>query len=71
MDINIVGRGTQTDALNTADTYNSLDPSGLRDRLRSFPDQCEQAWSQTQDFRFPDSWNNPVIVRVILELAVF
>ncbi|MFQ6028737.1 MAG: bifunctional phosphoglucose/phosphomannose isomerase [Dehalococcoidia bacterium] len=58
MVINVARRGVEALALDTTGIYDSLDPSGLRDRLRTFPDQCEEAWYQTRGLQLPDSWKN-------------
>ena len=44
--------------LDNPKTYDQLDPSGLRQRLRDLPRQCEAAWrqSQAQTLKLPDDW---------------
>ena len=46
--------------LDNPKTYERLDPSGLRKRLRDFPHQCEAAWqqSQAQALKLPDDWKH-------------
>ncbi len=36
-------------------TYEKLDPSGLRHRLSTLPEQCSRAWLQAKDTLAPDS----------------
>ncbi len=38
------------DALDDQETYAKTDPSGLRYRLRDFPDQCRRAWREASEF---------------------
>ena len=44
--------------LNNPKTYEKLDPSGLRHRLRDLPLQCQAAWKQSQALKLPDDWKN-------------
>ena len=46
--------------LDNSKTYQRLDPSGLRQRLRDFPHQCQAAWevSQSQSLKTLDGWKN-------------
>ena len=37
-------------ALDNPDLYPRLDPSGLRQRLLDFPDQCRRAWREASEF---------------------
>ncbi len=48
---------------NTA-TYSSLDPSGLRHRIRDLPQHCEQAWQQAQTIDLP--WCEGRIAQVMI-----
>ena len=42
--------------LDNPKTYEQLDPSGLRLRLRDLPRQCQAAWRQSQALKLPDDW---------------
>ena len=50
--------------LDNPQTYEQLDPSGLRRRIRDFPRQCQAAWqlsqgkaqAQSQSLQLPDAW---------------
>ena len=42
--------------LDNPKTYEQLDPSGLRGRLRELPRQCQAAWQQSQALKLPDEW---------------
>ena len=42
--------------LDNPKTYEQLDPSGLRRRLRDLPGQCQAAWHQSQALKLPDDW---------------
>ncbi len=44
--------------LDNPKTYEQLDPSGLRGRLRDLPDQCQAAWHQSQALKLPDDWKH-------------
>jgi glucose/mannose-6-phosphate isomerase len=44
--------------LDNPKTYEQLDPSGLRGRLRDFPRQCQVAWDQSQALKLPDDWKH-------------
>ena len=44
--------------LDNPKTYEQLDPSGLRGRLRDFPGQCQAAWRQSQALKLPDAWKH-------------
>ena len=39
--------------LDRAETYSSLDPSGIRERLRELPRHCEEAWRVSQTVPLP------------------
>ena len=47
-------RGTRV--LDDPSSYPTLDPTGLRDRLRSFPLQCSEAWGRANNFKLPSSF---------------
>ncbi len=42
--------------LDNPKTYEQLDPSGLRGRLRELPRQCQVAWQQSQALKLPEDW---------------
>ena len=42
--------------LDNPKTYEQLDPSGLRGRLRELPGQCQAAWRQSQAMKVPEDW---------------
>ena len=44
--------------LDNPKTYEHLDPSGLRGRLRDFPRHCQEAWDQSQALKLPDDWKH-------------
>ena len=46
----------KSDSLDNPAYYEALDPNGLRDRLRTFPDQCFAGWQQSLDWKTTDSW---------------
>ena len=50
--------------LNNTGSYSSLDPSGLRQRIRDLPRHCEQAWQRAQSFDFP--WVGEPIEQVVI-----
>ncbi len=50
--------------LNNSGSYSSLDPSGLRHRIRDLPRHCEQAWQRAQSFDFP--WIGEPIEQVVI-----
>jgi glucose/mannose-6-phosphate isomerase len=50
--------------LNNTASYSSLDPSGLRRRIRDLPRHCEQAWQRAQSFDFP--WIGEPIDQVVI-----
>ena len=44
--------------------YRELDPTGLRHRLRTFPDQCREAWVSARAFKLPHAYSK--IDRVVV-----
>ena len=48
----------QASILDQPSTYPNVDPSGLRSRLRTFPDQCRKACQEAIDFRLPPEYAN-------------
>ncbi len=51
--------------LDSPDTYRQLDPSGMLQHLRQFPEQCQQAWHNATDFGLPRDYlkvDNVVVV---------
>ena len=55
---------THIDVLDAEATYTQLDPTGLRNRQRSLPSHCREAWQQAKDLSTPEGWNtiNKVII---------
>ena len=47
-----------TSPLDKPETYSSLDPSNLRDRIAGLPDQCALAWEQGSSLPIPDSYTD-------------
>ena len=45
-------------------TYRRFDPSGLRQRIRDFPVQCQAAWQYSKTLKLPDDWGS--IERVVV-----
>ena len=45
-----------TSPLDKSETYSSLDPSNLRDRIAGLPDQCVLAWGKGSSLPLPDSY---------------
>lgn len=39
--------------LDNVETYQSLDPAGMREHIRELPDQCRRAWALTRDLDLP------------------
>ena len=52
--------------LDDMQVYEKLDPSGLRHRLRSLPNQCTRAWVHAQQWAPPDELLNAGIERVVI-----
>ncbi len=46
-------------------TFERLDPDGLRDRIRSLPEQCQEAWRLAKSFRFPPDFAEVDAVMVL------
>ena len=44
--------------LDNPDLYPTVDPTGLRSRLRTFPAQCHKAWEETLAFPLPKSYSS-------------
>ena len=44
--------------LDDAEAYPALDPTGLADRLHSFPDLCSRAWTLASDLPLPAHYRN-------------
>lgn len=47
---------TRIHELDCTETYTSLDPSGLRHRLKDLPRQCREAWVSSTAIELPDRW---------------
>ncbi len=56
----VAGEGPQASRqariLDQPPTYPNVDPTRLRDRLRTFPDQCRGAWLEASGFRLPPEY---------------
>ena len=44
--------------LDQLDKYQNIDPSGLRQRLKDFPDLCQSAWENVNSVNLPSAWND-------------
>ena len=44
--------------LDQLNKYQNVDPSGLRQRLRDFPDQCQRAWEEVRLVNLPPGWKD-------------
>ena len=42
--------------LDQLDKYQNIDPSGLRRRLKDFPDLCQNAWENVRSVNLPSAW---------------
>lgn len=42
--------------LDSSETYITLDPTGLRQRLRGLPRQCQEAWASCSTLKLPGHW---------------
>ncbi|MDP2659696.1 MAG: bifunctional phosphoglucose/phosphomannose isomerase [Dehalococcoidia bacterium] len=51
--------------LDQPSTYSSLDPSGVRGRIRDLPSQCRQAWDRTAALSLPDAYRKATQVVVL------
>lgn len=43
--------------LDNVETYQSLDPAGMRERIRELPEQCRRAWALTCDLDLPAAYS--------------
>ncbi|MFH1486887.1 MAG: bifunctional phosphoglucose/phosphomannose isomerase [Chloroflexota bacterium] len=50
--------------LDNQKTYEELDPSGIRERIRQLPQQCRRAWDMAQEFSLPHEYTqvNKVVI---------
>jgi len=44
--------------LDQLNKYKNVDPSGLRQRLKDFPDQCQRAWEEVRLVNLPHGWKD-------------
>ena len=44
--------------LDQLDKYQNIDPSGVRQRLKDFPDLCQSAWEDVNSVNLPSDWKD-------------